>query len=214
MNEWEDATRGQYTKKGLGGRVGWGNRPGLIVVDLSRAFTDPSTGLGGNLDSEVEATRVLLETFRAKGLPIIFMTVAYKSDYSDAATFIDKVPALSILVEGTDMVEIDDRIKPLGDEPVITKKFASAFFGTDVAQRLRDANVDTAVVTGCSTSGCVRATVIDSMQYGFRTIVVKEAVGDRAEGPHHANLFDMDTKYGDVVSLDEAIATIENLPKD
>lgn len=211
MNEWEDSTRDQYEKKGLGGRVGWGSKPGLIVVDLSNAFTDSSTGLGGNLDAEVEATRVLLNEFRAKGWPVIFMTVAYKPDYSDAATFIDKVPALSVLVEGSHMVEIDERIKPLPDEPVVTKKFASAFFGTDVAQRLQDANVDTAVVAGCSTSGCVRATVIDAMQYGFRTIVVEEAVGDRAEGPHQANIFDMDSKYADVVSLEDAVNSMQKL---
>jgi len=211
MNEWEDATRDEYAKKGLGGRVGWGARPGLVVVDLSRGFTDPSTGVGGNLDAEVEATRVLLDAFRAQGLPVIFMTVAYKADYSDAATFITKVPALSVLVEGTEMVEIDDRIKPLPDEPVVTKKFASAFFGTDVAERLRSADVDTVVVAGCSTSGCIRATVIDAMQNGFRTIVVEEAVGDRAEGPHRANLFDMDSKYADVVSLDSALNSVANL---
>jgi len=211
MNEWEDSTRDEYAKKGLGGRVGWGTRPGLVVVDLSNGFTDPSTGVGGNLDAEVEATRVLLDAFRAQNLPVIFMTVAYKADYSDAATFITKVPALSVLVEGTDMVEIDDRIKPLPEEPVVTKKFASAFFGTDVADRLRAANVDTVVVAGCSTSGCIRATVIDAMQYGFRTIVVEEAVGDRAEGPHRANLFDMDSKYADVVSLESAVNSLASV---
>jgi len=211
MNEWESSTRDEYAKKGLGGRVGWGSKPGLIVVDLSNGFTDPSTGVGGNLDAEVEATRVLLEAFRARKFPVIFMTVAYKADYSDAATFVTKVPALSILVEGSDMVEIDDRIKPLPDEPVVTKKFASAFYGTDVAARLQGAGVDTAVVVGCSTSGCIRASVIDAMQNGFRTIVVEEAVGDRAEGPHRANLFDMDSKYADVVSLDSALQSIDNL---
>jgi nicotinamidase-related amidase len=139
------------------------------------------------------------------------MTVAYKPDYSDAGTFIKKVPALHVLVEGSKMVEIDKRIAPQDGERVVVKKFASAFFGTDVAERLHAEGVDTVVITGCSTSGCVRATAIDSMQNGFHTIVVKEAVGDRAQGPHEANLFDIDTKYGDVISLAEALDKLAKL---
>jgi len=212
MNDWLETTREQYANKGLGSRIGWGERPALIVVDMANAFTDPSTGLGSDMSAELAATKKLLDVFRQLSLPVIFMTVAYKPDYSDAATFITKVPALSVLVEGTPMVEIDDRIKPLESEPVVTKKFASAFFGTDVADRLNKLNVDTAVVVGCSTSGCVRATVIDAMQYGFRTIVVEEATADRAEGPHRANLFDMDSKYADVVSLESAIESLNSLP--
>jgi maleamate amidohydrolase len=153
----------------------------------------------------------LLKSCRANGHPVIFMTVAYKADYSDAATFIEKVPALSVLVEGTSMVEIDDAIAPADGEPVVVKKFASAFFGTDVAERLNTQGVDTVVIAGCSTSGCIRASAIDSMQYGFRTIVVEEAVGDRAEGPHRANLFDIDSKYGDVVALTDALSMLDQL---
>jgi maleamate amidohydrolase len=205
MNDWELATKAQYQEKGLGARVGWGRRPALIVVDLAKGFTDPSSPLGGNLDSEVAATAQLLNACRKHGHPVIYLTVAYKSDFSDGATFIDKVPALKVLVEDGPWVEIDDRITPGPGEPVVVKKFASAFFGTDVAQRLNDQGVDTVVIAGCSTSGCVRASVIDSMQYGFRTIVVAQAVGDRAPGPHQANLFDMDSKYADVVELDAAL---------
>ena len=124
---------------------------------------------------------------------------------------IKKVPALHVLVEGSPMVEIDARIAPIEGEPVVVKKFASAFFGTDVAERLKAQGVDTVMVVGCSTSGCVRASAIDSMQNGFHTIIVEEAVGDRAEGPHRANLFDMDTKYGDVVPLSEALGKLAEL---
>lgn len=204
MNEWEEDTRAQYAAKGLGARVGWGQRPALVVVDLSNGFTDPASPLGGDLSGELAATAALLTSCRDNGHPVIFMTVAYKPDYSDAATFIKKVPALSVLVEGSSMVEIDERIAPWDGEPVVVKKFASAFFGTDVAERLHTAGVDTVVIAGCSTSGCIRATAIDAMQNGFHTIVVEEAVGDRAQGPHEANLFDIDTKYGDVVRLAEA----------
>jgi maleamate amidohydrolase len=211
MNEWESQTREQYSEKGLGARVGWGKHPALVVVDLSNGFTDPSSPLGGDLSSQLAATAQLLKSCRANGHPVIFMTVAYKADYSDAATFIEKVPALSVLVEGTSMVEIDDAIAPADGEPVVVKKFASAFFGTDVAERLNTQGVDTVVIAGCSTSGCIRASAIDSMQYGFRTIVVEEAVGDRAEGPHRANLFDIDSKYGDVVALTDALSMLDQL---
>ncbi len=213
MNDWEGDTRDFYAEKGLGSRVGWGNTPALVVVDLSNGFTDPSSPLGGDLDSEVAATAELIAACREHGHPVVFMTVAYRPDYSDAATFIKKVPALHVLVEGSRMVEIDQRIAPAEGEPVVVKKFASAFFGTDVAERLEAQGVDTVMVVGCSTSGCVRASAIDSMQHGFHTIIVEEAVGDRAEGPHRANLFDMDTKYGDVVSLPEALGKLAELSR-
>jgi maleamate amidohydrolase len=211
MNDWEASTRAQYASKGLGARVGWGQRPALIVIDLSTGFTDPRSPLGGDLSAEVAATAQLLESCRQMGHPVIFLTVAYKADFSDGATFVDKVPALKVLVEGAPWTKIDPRIAPKDGEPVVVKQFASAFFGTDVAERLRALEVDTVVVAGCSTSGCVRASVIDSMQYGFRTIVVEEAVGDRAPGPHKANLFDMDSKYADVVSLNDALASLAKL---
>lgn len=208
MNDWETDTRADYAEKGLGARVGWGERPALVVVDLSNGFTDPSSPLGGDLSSVLGATAELLDACRRNDHPVVFMTVAYKPDFSDAGTFIKKVPALHVLVEGSSMVDIDERIKPLPGEPVVTKKYASAFFGTDVAERLHDLGVDTVVLAGCSTSGCIRASAIDSMQHGFRTIVVEQAVGDRAEGPHQANLFDIDSKYADVVDLAEALSVL------
>ncbi|MCH9673795.1 MAG: isochorismatase family protein [Gammaproteobacteria bacterium] len=211
MNEWEAQTRDAYERKGLGARVGWGEKPGLVVVDFAKGFTDPTTPLGSDVSAELAATASLLDAFRRFDFPVVFMTVAYRPDYADAGTFIQKVPALSILVEGSPMVEIDERIAPLPSEQVVTKKFASAFFGTDVAETLRANDVDTVVLAGCSTSGCVRASAIDAMQNGFRTIVVEQAVADRAEGPHRANLFDMDSKYADVVSLDSALESLTAL---
>ena len=203
--DWEAPTRDRYAEKGLGSRVGWGEAPALVVVDLSNGFTDPESPLGGDLDSEVDATRQLIEACRANGHPVVFMTVAYKPDFSDGATFVEKVPALKVLVEGSRYVDIDGRLAPRPDEQIVVKKFASAFFGTPVAEDLHRKGIDTVVLAGCSTSGCIRASAIDSMQYGFRTIVVEEAVGDRAEAPHRANLFDMDSKYADVVPLADAL---------
>jgi maleamate amidohydrolase len=211
MNDWETDTRKFYGEKGLGSRVGWGSHPALVVVDLAKGFTDPESPLGGDLDAQVGATAELLDACRRYGHPVIYMTVAYKPDFSDGATFVEKVPALKVLVQGSHWVEIDERITPRADEPVVVKQFASAFFGTDVAQRLRSQGVDTVLLAGCSTSGCIRASAIDSMQYGFHTIVVEQAVGDRAEGPHQANLFDIDSKYGDVIDLEEAIGKLKEL---
>jgi len=208
MSDWVPHTRRDYLEKGLAGRVGWGTKAALVVVDLSNGFTDPASPLGGDLSDVLTATGELLRACREHGHPVVYLTVAYGPDRSDAGTFIDKVPALGILAEGSHWVEIDSRIAPEPEEPVVVKKFASAFFGTDVAERLHRHSVDTVVLAGCSTSGCIRASAIDAMQNGFRTIVVEEAVGDRAQGPHRANLFDIDSKYGDVVPLEEALVRL------
>ena len=210
MNDWRPETRVSYRRKGLGGRSGLGSRPALLVIDFCLGFTDPTSNLGGDFDAEVAVTQRLIERFREHELPIFFTTVAYNDDLSDGGVFIKKVPALALLKRGSEWVEIDQRLTPSANEPIIEKQFASGFFGTDLDERMRREGVDTAVVCGCTTSGCVRATAVDAMQYGYHTCVVRDAVGDRAVGPHEANLFDLDSKYADVVdSADilEAIAT-------
>lgn len=202
----DDATRKLYEERGLGGRQGAGRRPALIVVDLNRGFTDPSSPLHCDADAAVEATARLLVAAREAGCPVAFTTLQYdESGKRVAKAFIDKVPSLLTLAPGTPWPQIDERIAPRPDEPVMMKLFASAFFGTPLAPMLAAAHCDTVVITGASTSGCVRATAVDGMQYGYRVIVPREAVADRAPGPHEANLFDIDAKYGDVVSTDEAI---------
>ena len=198
MNDWHESTRADYASKGLGSRSGYGIKPALLIVDFSNGFTDPASPLGGDFDQQVAVTARLLRGFRDGQLPVVFTTVAYEPDFRDAGVFIKKVPSLSILVQGSHLVEIDDRITPLKGEPVIIKKYASAFFGTDLDTYFKGLEVDTVVITGCTTSGCVRASAVDSLQHGFHTVVVREGVGDRAEGPHEANLFDMDAKYCDV----------------
>jgi nicotinamidase-related amidase len=200
-----------YKRRGFAQRVGFGQRPALLIIDFIKAFTDLSSPLASNLDSEIAATRQLLEVARERKLPIAFTTVEYDEGFRDAGVFIKKVPSLSVLKKGSPMVEVDERLAPLPNEHVLIKKYASAFFGTSLASTLTAAGVDTLMITGCTTSGCVRASAVDSCQHGFRTIVVKEAVGDRAMEPHEANLFDIDAKYGDVVSLEDALDYLRQL---
>jgi maleamate amidohydrolase len=196
---------GHYDEEDFGASVGLGDQSALIVIDLINAFTDPDTSLGSDVTDVLEQTERLLKVFREHDLPRYFTTVAFEESYGDAGQFIEKVPALRELQLGTEAVEIDDRVAPVGDERVILKKYASAFFGTDLGTELTTDRVDTLVLAGVTTSGCVRATAVDSLQYGYRTIVPADAVGDRADGPHRANLFDIDAKYGDVVKTDDVL---------
>jgi maleamate amidohydrolase len=195
---------------GFHGRAGFGLRPALLVIDVNVGFTDPESPLACDLEGVVGAIQRLLGEARAAGLPVVYTTVSYdEGDRLAAAAFIDKIPALLTLEAGSRWVEIDPRIAPLPDEPVLNKLFASAFFGTPLSSLLTAAGCDSVIVTGASTSGCVRATVVDALQHGFRPVVPREAVGDRNPTAHDANLYDIDTKYGDVVSLDEVVAHLE-----
>jgi maleamate amidohydrolase len=197
---------------GFHGTVGLGRRPALIVVDVNRGFTDPESPLVCDLDDVVAAIRRLLDVCRAAGIPVVYTTVSYdEGGKQTAAAFIDKIPALLTLEAGTRWVEIDARITPRDDEPVLNKLFASAFFGTALSSFLTANGCDSLIVTGASTSGCVRATVVDALQHGYRPIVPREAVGDRNPEAHAANLYDIETKYGDAVSVDDVIAQLEEL---
>ena len=200
------------THEGFHGRAGFGSRPALIVVDVNVGFTDPASPLVCDLDDVVAAIQTLLGETRKAGLPVVYTTVSYgEADRRTAAAFIDKVPALLTLEAGSRWVEIDPRIAPRPDEPVLHKLFASAFFGTPLASLLAAAGRDSLIVTGASTSGCVRATVVDSLQHGYRPVVPREAVGDRNSAAHEANLYDIDAKYGDVVALTEVLEHLEEL---
>jgi maleamate amidohydrolase len=202
----DEATHKLYTERGLGARQGAGTRPALVVVDLNRGFTDPASPLHCDTDDAVEVTARLLEAARRSGCPVAFTTISYdESGKRVAKAFIDKVPSLLTLAADSPWPQIDGRIAPLPEEPVLNKLFASAFFGTPLAPMLAAAHCDTVVITGASTSGCVRATAVDGMQHGYKVVVPREAVADRAPGPHEANLFDIDAKYGDVVSTEEAL---------
>lgn len=209
MTDWLDETEALYDDREFGEDVGFGTRPALVVIDLINAFTDPESNLGMDAAPVLDATERLLEAFRVRDLPRYFTTVAFEESYGDAGLFIEKVPALEELRLGTERVAVDDRIEPRDTERVVLKKYASAFFGTDLQTELTTNGVDTLVLAGVTTSGCVRATAVDSLQHGYRTVVPADAVGDRAEGPHEANLFDIDAKYGDVVTTDAVVAHLD-----
>jgi len=197
-----------YRSKGLAGRVGFGRRPAIVVVDFIVGFTDLSSPLASPLDSQIEATKTLLDLARSRSIPVYFTTTAYEPDLTDAGLFIAKIQSLEILVRGSRWVELDPRLQRRPSEPVIEKRYASAFFGTPLASTLTAGGADTVIVAGCTTSGCVRATVVDALQHGFRAIVPKECVGDRSSEQHAANLIDIDGKYGDVIDLADVIAAL------
>ena len=209
--DWQAAAGAEYERKGFSARSGYGTRPALLVVDFINGFTDPGTGLGGDYGAELAVTAKLLDEFRARALPVCFTTVAYEPHLRDGGQFVAKVPALSILVKGSEWVKVDERIRPRPSERVVLKKYASAFFDTRLDMDLQGLGVDTVVIVGCTTSGCIRASAIDSMQNGFRTVVVRDAVGDRAQTPHDVNLFDIDAKYGDVVSSRDVLEYLRGL---
>jgi maleamate amidohydrolase len=196
--------------EGFHGRAGFGRRPALVVVDMSVGFTDPASPLHCELEEVVEAIERLLAATRAARLPVVYTTVAYDDAAKEKArVFIEKVPALLTLEAGSRWVEIDPRLTPEAGEAVLTKLFASAFHGTPLASLLMAQQCDGVVVTGASTSGCVRATAVDALQHGYRVVVPREAVGDRNPDAHEANLYDIDAKYGDVLPLDEVLAQLE-----
>lgn len=197
-----------YIQRGFSSRVGFGSRPALLVIDFIKGFTDASCPLGSNLDAEVEATARLLDAFRTGSLPVHFTTTAYDDAMVSAGVFVRKVPSLAQLKPGSPWIEIAERLAPRPGEVVWTKQYASAFFGTSLAAAMTAQRVDTVVVAGCTTSGCVRASAVDSCQHGFRTIVARDCVGDRSAAAHESNLNDLDAKYADVVPLEEIIKAI------
>jgi len=198
---------------GFHGRgAGPGERPALVVVDISVGFTDPESPLACDLEHVVDAVGLLVAAARRADVPVVYTTVAYDEEGKRrAAAFIEKVPALMTLEAGSRWVEIDPRIAPQPGEPVLRKLHASAFFETELAGLLAAAGCDSVIVAGASTSGCVRATAVDALQHGYRTVVPREAVGDRNADAHEANLYDIDAKYGDVVPLAETLAQLEEL---
>lgn len=194
-----------YSARGIGGRVGWGTRPALVVIDLSLGFTNPDMPLGSDLTAVIAETRRLLRTARECRMPVFFTSIAYDEPDAEGGHWVRKIPALRSLRMGTAAVDIDPRLERRRDEPVVFKKFASAFAGTPLAAMLQHRRSDTIILCGTSTSGCIRASAVDGVQLGFRCIVPEEAVGDRARIPHQANLFDIDQKYGDVVPVGDVL---------
>ncbi|GAA1747193.1 isochorismatase family protein [Luedemannella helvata] len=205
---WIDDVRARYAAGGLAGRLTPGNRPAVVVVDLQYGFTDPTCGPGFDLTPVVEATRGLLDAARAARVPVFFTTISFPGT-GGVRTWLTKMPAMRDLRPGTPWVDIDHRLDRRPSEPVIAKQAASAFAHTRLLMSLRELDVDTLLLCGATTSGCVRASAVDACANDLPTFVVRECVGDREAGPHDAALLDLDAKYADVISLAEALAVIK-----
>jgi maleamate amidohydrolase len=192
-----------YHRQGMGNRAGLGQAPALVIIDFVVGFTDPAHFGGGNIGPAIEQTVKLLAFARRQGWPVAHTRVVYAEDGSDAGVFTLKAPSLRKLTEASPLSQIVPELSPRPGELVVRKQGASGFFDSNLAGWLAFRRVDTVAVAGCTTSGCVRATVVDAMQHNFRTVCVTDCVGDRAIGPHEANLFDMGQKYADLMTRSE-----------
>ncbi len=206
-----EETREIYERARLGQSVTLGGRPAVLVVDFSRGFTDPECTMGSDLTQEVGVTSRLLAAAREREIPIIFTTIGFEPNLKDGSLWLEKAPGLGDLIVGGKWVEIDPRLERREEETVILKKGASAFFGTNLPSVLVSQGVDTIVLCGATTSGCIRATAVDLLQYGYPTLVPRECVGDRAQGPHEANLVDIQAKYADVISVEESLSYLQSV---
>jgi len=199
-------TREQNYKGVFDNRIGFGERPAIVVIDFIKSYTTPGAAFfGQGVVDAVKASVPLLAAARAASVPIIYTKVYFHPSGADGGMFIKKVPALRKLVVGEPLAEIDPLITPQPEDMVIVKNYPSCFFGTSLNSTLKVLGIDTTILIGCSTSGCVRATAVDAIQYGYRVIVPSECVGDRHQEPHDANLFDINAKYGDVLPVTEVI---------
>jgi maleamate amidohydrolase len=197
-------------KGAFDGHLPFGTRPALLIVDFVVAYLDPSSPLYAGVESARACNVRLLAAARKAGVPVLFTNVTYTPGGADGGVFYRKVPALKLFERGSPLGAFPQSLQPQDGELVITKQYASAFFGTHLASTLTAMGVDTLLITGLSTSGCVRATTLDACQHGFLPFVVREACGDRHPGPHEANLFDLQAKYAEVISEAQAIAHLES----
>ena len=194
------------------GALALGRRPAMLVIDFIRAYTSPGSPLfAAPVVDAVAATPPLLAAARAAGAPVIYTRVLYHPSGRDGGLFVRKVTALRAMVEGEPLAEIVPELPPGADDIILVKQYASAFFGTHLAATLTSLGIDTVLIAGCSTSGCVRATAVDAMQHGFMPVVVRDCVGDRRAEPHEANLFDIQAKYGEVMGRDAVVAYLAGL---
>jgi nicotinamidase-related amidase len=208
-------TERTYERAGFGAPVRRGSRPAVVVVDLTRGFTEDGFPSGADLTAVVRATGELIAAARPAGVPVVFTAIVYTPAEAagGAVTWLDKAQGMRSLVEGSEEVALDPRLPRAPVDHLIVKKGASAFFGTSLAALLTGAGCDTVLVCGATTSGCVRASAVDAVQSGFSVLVPRECVGDRAPGPHEASLFDIQAKYGDVIGLKDAVSYLDALPR-
>ena len=198
-----------YAAAGFGARLRFGERPALLIVDVCNAYLDPASPLYAGVESALASNVRLVDAARGAGVPVIFTRVLYTADGADGGLFYLKVPALKAYLPGNPLGDFPAGFGPRDDEVVVTKQYASAFFGTSLAATLNAMRIDCVLITGFSTSGCVRATALDALQNGFAPFVIRDACGDRAGGPHESNLFDLQAKYAEVVSEAEALKLID-----
>jgi maleamate amidohydrolase len=196
-----------YRQQGFGAPSGIGQRPALLIVDFVESFADPTMFGGGNIPEAIAATARLLAFARSRHWPVAMTRIVFADDGADANIFTRKVPGLLALTEANSKGAIVSELTPIAGELVLRKRLPSAFAGTDLTAWLAGRSVDTVIVTGATTSGCVRASVVDAMGNGFVTVVARDCVGDRALAPHEASLFDMQQKYADLMTSDEIVAT-------
>ena len=193
------------------GHLPFGQRPALLIVDFVVAYLDRASPLYAGVEDALASNQRLLAAARAVGIPVLWTNVVYTPGGKDGGVFYRKVPALRLFERGSPLGAFPDGLRPVAGELVISKQYASAFFGTHLAATLTAQRIDTLLITGLSTSGCVRATALDACQHGFLPFVVREACGDRHPGPHEANLFDLQAKYAEVITEAEAIARLKDL---
>ncbi len=192
-------------KQAYDNRLGFGQHPALILVDFVQAYFDHDCALYAGVEDALASALRVREVARAAEVPVIYTNVVYHEDGADGGVFFRKAPVLKNFIVGNPMGDWPSGLQPADGELVISKQYPSAFFGTSLASTLREMDIDTLIITGVTTSGCIRATCIDTMSHGFIPIVIDDACGDRHESPHEANLFDMNAKYADVVNEAEAI---------
>jgi len=193
------------------GKLTPGKRGALLIVDVVMAYLDPDSPLYAHAEDALASNERLAAAARAAGVPVVFTNVEFQAGGKDGGQFYRKVPSLKHFMAGSPLGLFPDTLQPTADEVVVTKQYASAFFGTSLASTLAAQGIDTIFVTGFSTSGCVRASALDALQHGFAPFVIREACADRHPGPHEANLFDLQAKYAEVVSEAEATAMMSNL---
>jgi len=199
-----------YEAAGFGGQLGFGTSPALLIIDMCMAYLDPAAPLYAGIEAEHRQIKKLLDAFREVRLPIVHTRVEYGAGGADGGLFYKKIGALKCFDKGNPFAEPPEDLAPEGGEVVVTKQYASAYFGTSLASTLRALGCDSVVVTGVSTSGCVRASALDTLQNGFIPLVVEDACGDRDEGVHKANIFDLGAKYADIVTTDDIVSKIRS----
>ena len=201
-----------YREAGFGNAVARGTRPAVLVVDFSYGFTDTTYPTAAEMSAPIARTKQITDLARTRGYPVIYTTIAYQPGEIATLPWLKKAAGMAALLQGSRLVEIDPATGIQPGDPVITKKGASAFFGTPLAALLTSAGVDTLIITGATTSGCVRASAVDAVQSGFTVLVPEDCCADRAEAPHRANLYDINQKYGDVTTADDILAWLKGLP--